>query len=62
MNITVLGSLILTGIGLIGIIVLTVLDKPTAVLIPLVTALIGFIFGDQKTALIAGVKKIVGKK
>lgn len=62
MNITLIGSLILAGIGLCGIIALTILDKSTATLVPLVTALIGFIFGDQKNALISGAKKIVGKK
>lgn len=62
MNTTVVGALILIGIGLLGIIALTIMDKGTETLVPIVTALIGFIFGDQKNALIAGAKKIVGKK
>lgn len=62
MNTVTIGALILTGIGLLGIIALTIMDKGTETLVPIVTALIGFIFGDQKNAIIAGAKKIVGKK
>ena len=62
MNTTVVGAMILTGVGLVGIIALTIMDKGTDTLVPIVTALIGFIFGDQKDALISGAKKLVGKK
>ena len=62
MNTTVVGAMILTGVGLVGIIALTIMDKGTDTLVPIVTALIGFIFGDQKAALISGAKKLVGKK
>lgn len=62
MNTGLIGALILTGIGLIGIIVLSSLDKSTTTLVPIVTALIGFIFGDQKENMISGAKRLVGKK
>lgn len=53
---TNLGVLILMGITIVGIIVLTAIGQATEVLAPIVTALLGFMAGNNKE-MIAGLFK-----
>lgn len=48
MNKTNLGIIILIGISIIGLIVLTAMDKSAELLTPIITALLGFLAGFNK--------------
>lgn len=53
---TTLGIIILLGISIIGVIVLTALGQVADTLTPVITALLGFLAGNNKEA-IAGLFK-----
>ena len=54
---TNLGVLILMGITIVGIIVLTAMGKATEVLVPIVTALLGFMAGNNKEMIVGLFKR-----
>ena len=53
-----IGMMFLTGITLIGLIVIIAIGKETAVIIPIVTALVGWLLGKKDVV----AKLFVGKK
>ena len=52
---------VLTLVALIGVIVLTALDKSTDVVIPALTALLGLLAGINEQTILGGVKKLIKK-
>lgn len=57
-----LGIYVLTGIALIGLILLLVLDKSTNVIIPILTAFIGLIAGKNQDNIAGAIGSVFKKK
>ena len=56
MNKTNLGIIILLGISIVGVIVLTAIDKSAELLTPVITALLGFLAGINKEVIASFLK------
>jgi len=57
MDKTKLGILVLLGVSIVGLIGLVFLGKPVDVLTPIITALLGFLAGSNKEAIVAAFRK-----
>ena len=54
---TNLGIIILLGISIVGVIVLTALNQAADILTPVITALLGFMAGNNKEMIVGLFKK-----
>ena len=53
---------IIAGLGVVGVLVLVGMDKDITVVLPIVTALVGWLTGKEQDTVVAGVRALTGKK